>query len=180
MTASYGGTNILTPLMKAQNQCNTHLKKRVFLLTDGEVSNREAVINQTKLHSETVRVFTFGLGAGCDQKLVIEVARAGRGTSTIVSDNDQNLNGLVIEALATSIEPSLKDMKYGFNDKLSRPVELYRNVLISAIKIMTAYEFNNLKFTFLATNYISGEVLDMQFGKEDFHQVEDSAASNLF
>ena len=90
------------------------------------------------------------------------------------------MNGLVIKALATSIEPSLKDMKYGFNDKLSSPVELYRNELISAIKIMTAYEFNNLKFTFLATNYISGDVLDMQFGKEDFHQVEDSAASNLF
>ena len=55
-----------------------------------------------------MRVFSFGLGSGCDQNLVKNVAFAGRGTSTIVEDNDPHLNGLVIKALSCAIEPSLK------------------------------------------------------------------------
>ena len=65
-----------------------------------------------------MRVFSFGLGSGCDKNLVEGSAQAGRGTSTIVKDNDPNLNGLVIKALASAMEPSFKDVEYGFNGQL--------------------------------------------------------------
>ena len=77
-----------------------------------------------------MRVFGIGLGSGCDQRLVNNVAHAGRGTSTIVKDNDQNLNGLVVTALASAMEPSFKNVQFGFNDQLCKPRELYRNVMI--------------------------------------------------
>ena len=77
-----------------------------------------------------MRVFTFGLGSGCDKFLVENTATAGRGTSTIVKDDDPNLNGLVIKALATAMEPSFKDVSFGFGDKICKPMELYRNMLI--------------------------------------------------
>ena len=57
-----------------------------------------------------MRVFSFGLGSGCDKQLVENLALAGRGTSTIVNDNDPNLSGLVVKALSNATEPSLKDV----------------------------------------------------------------------
>ncbi len=44
MTANYGGTNILNPLQEAIKQIKTDLNKRIFLLTDGEVDNKDKVI----------------------------------------------------------------------------------------------------------------------------------------
>ena len=42
--ANMGGTNILTPLMKAVQLNVKNLEKRIFLLTDGEVSNNKEII----------------------------------------------------------------------------------------------------------------------------------------
>jgi hypothetical protein len=44
------------------------------------------VISQAKKHNTDIRVFSFGLGSGCDKELVVNVAKAGRGTHTIVED----------------------------------------------------------------------------------------------
>ena len=35
------------------------------------------------------------------------------------------------------MEPSLKDTQYGFNDNLSAPEEIYRNMVISQTQFMT-------------------------------------------
>ena len=107
------------------------------MLTDGSVSGPDNVINQARTHSDSIRVFSFGLGSGCDEYLVRNVAKAGRGTHTIVKDNDPNLNGLVIKALQSAMEPSLKDTQYGFNGKLTEAKEIYRNTLISETKLIS-------------------------------------------
>ena len=67
--ADHGGTNIVHPLTQAQQWPlkREGMNKRVFILTDGQVSDRDAVVNAARLHSEQVRVFTFGLGSGCDE-----------------------------------------------------------------------------------------------------------------
>ena len=51
----------------------------MFLLTDGEVSNTEAVISAVRSqHSRTgARVFTFGVGTDVSHALVQGVATAG-------------------------------------------------------------------------------------------------------
>ena len=118
MEADFGGTNILYPLTACQGQYRTGLKKRVFLLTDGAVCDPNRVIEQARSMRDDVRVFSFGLGSGCDENLVTQVAKAGRGTSTIVRDGSADLNGQVIKALSISMEPSFCDTKYGFNDQL--------------------------------------------------------------
>ena len=125
------------PLLSTQEHFGSDRKKRVFLLTDGDVDDPNAVIRQALMHNDTARVFSFGLGDGCDKHLVKEVAKAGRGTSTIVKDNDPNLNGLIIRALATAMEPSMKNAQYGFNDSLYAPEdEIYRNTLVYATQLM--------------------------------------------
>lgn len=83
----------MKPLLAAQTNFASGLKKRIFLLTDGDVDDRDQVILAAKEHSNKIRVFSFGLGSGCDEHLVREVARAGRGTSTLVQDGGADLNG---------------------------------------------------------------------------------------
>jgi len=144
-----GGTNILGPLRYAQEKLTSGLQKRIFLLTDGQVDDAQLTIAQAQRHNDSCRVFSFGLGSECDKYLVVQVANAGRGTSTIVRDSDANLNGLVILALATAMEPSLRNTTFGFSlDSMSKPLEVYRNTLISATKLMTEAEFENLEFFF--------------------------------
>ena len=95
MRADFGGTDILSPLKAVQvgREYNSGKKKRIFLLTDGTVGNSQAIEAQAHKNSDTARVFTFGLGSGCDKNLVTKVAKAGRGTHTIVEDGSDELNG---------------------------------------------------------------------------------------
>ena len=44
--ANYGGTEILNPLVMASNVVNKDYKKRIFLLTDGKVGNKNEIINK--------------------------------------------------------------------------------------------------------------------------------------
>ena len=44
MNSNYGGTNILRPLLEAIKVIKTQLNKRIFLLTDGEVDDRDKVV----------------------------------------------------------------------------------------------------------------------------------------
>ena len=97
---------------------------------------------------DDIRVFSFGLGSGCDEQLVTQVAKAGRGTSTIVKDGCNDLNGKVINALSMAMSPSFCDTKYGFNDQLYEKNELFRNTLVSEKTIIDVDQLADLKFTF--------------------------------
>lgn len=95
-------------------------------------------------------MFTFGLGSGCDKELVEDIAKNGRGTATLVDDYDDNLNGLVIQALLASMEPSLCDVKYGFNTSLKDVGELFRNRLVVATTLIKKANLGELIFSFNA------------------------------
>lgn len=76
------------------------------------------------------------------------MAKAGRGTHTIVKDGSADLNGQVIRALSNAMEPSLKGAQYGWNGEVKLGEEVYRNSLISAIKLCTVAEFEAISFYF--------------------------------
>ena len=66
-----GGTEILAPLSISVESLSLNSKEtRIFLLTDGQVSDRENVINKAKTGSDKIRVHTFGIGSGCDKYMV--------------------------------------------------------------------------------------------------------------
>jgi hypothetical protein len=99
----------------AIDSLSQHQKEtRIFLLTDGQVSNREMVIEKSLTGKDNIRVHTFGIGSGCDVDMVEKVAKNGRGSCSLVKDNDTNLKGLVIAALAHASEPSLQNCNLSF------------------------------------------------------------------
>ena len=50
------------------------------------VNNPDEVVYQAGICNENIRIHTFGIGDGCDTKMVIEAARAGRGSCSFVID----------------------------------------------------------------------------------------------
>ena len=104
------------------------LQKRIFLLTDGMVNDPDEVINLARICNDSIRTHTFGIGDGCDLRMVKETAHAGRGSYSIVSNKNANeLNGLVINALKRAIEPSLKECQVWLGNDNSILHEVYRN-----------------------------------------------------
>jgi uncharacterized protein YegL len=89
---------------------------RIFLLTDGEVSNREKVIAKSQTGKDNIRVYTFGIGSGCDVDMVEKIAKNGRGSCSLVIDNDDSttLKALVIAALKHASDLSLQNCSLSF------------------------------------------------------------------
>jgi len=179
----------LRPLTDVQNMSSSipgcedgiEIKKRVFILTDGQVSDSGAVIEQAREKSDTVRVFTFGLGSGCDVDLCEKTASAGRGTCSIVKDGASDLNGQVIGALQKAAEPSLKDCSITW--LLESPEELnevFRNQSIISTRIIPKAQFDNLTFSFASKeDPLTKEPINMQFTGLDFSEVTGEAGETL-
>ena len=106
------------------------------------------MIEQARQHSTEIRVFSFGLGSGCDEYLVNEVARAGRGSSTLVRDGGDELKACVIRSLSNAMEPSLFGVQYGWDGLLEKDHELYRNQLIYQTRIMSKQAFESVRYDF--------------------------------
>ena len=76
--------------------CHKAINKRIFHLTDGEVTNPFEVINQAKVGNDLIRIHTFGIGNACDARLVQETAKSGRGSCSMVADKNGQLNASVV------------------------------------------------------------------------------------
>ena len=82
------------------------------MLTDGQVSNNQAIIDFVKSNNHAARFHTFGIGTGCSAALINEAAVAGRGSAYFAKDNSPDLPGQVVNALRRSFEPSLAGCFY--------------------------------------------------------------------
>lgn len=104
------GTNFLGPLKEAINMSSggQNIKKRIFLLTDGEAnykSDEVPVIECCREQSENSRIFPIGLGDACSQSFIDEIGEAGRGISTIVRDKDAG--SVLSEKIVMALEKAL-------------------------------------------------------------------------
>ncbi|XP_076097572.1 von Willebrand factor A domain-containing protein 5A-like isoform X2 [Mytilus galloprovincialis] len=116
MMANMGGTDILSPLSAIYSmENNKDYPRQIFLLTDGEVGNTEAVVNLVGQNSHNSRVFTFGVGHGASTSLIKNVAKAGAGRATFIKDEKDNMKAKVIRALEFSMEDSLADIVLEWN-----------------------------------------------------------------
>lgn len=111
MDADMGGTEVLQPLEAIlQRPPRPELPRQVFLLTDGQVSNTEAVIKLVRRHSDTTRVFTFGIGAGASHHLVRGIARAGGGSAEFIAPGER-IEAKVLRQLEKALAPALTEVK---------------------------------------------------------------------
>jgi Ca-activated chloride channel homolog len=110
MDADLGGTEILPALQFVLEQREAKgLPRQVVVLTDGEVSNTDAVIELAKKHADVARVFTFGIGRGASYHLVRGLARAGRGAAEFVYPGER-IEAKVMRQFGRLLAPALTEI----------------------------------------------------------------------
>lgn len=81
--ASFGGTEILSPLRDIYNNISEN-NKDIILITDGQVGNEKEVISLAKEKRGKNRIFMVGIGYGPNEYLVKQVAKFSGGASEII------------------------------------------------------------------------------------------------
>lgn len=100
--ADFGGTEIYQPLNSIFKSVTNKVPVHVYLLTDGAVSNNAAIIQLVKQNcraDNNIRLHTFGIGSGADERLIKGCAFAGMGNFSFISQNHE-IERKVIESLS--------------------------------------------------------------------------------
>ena len=114
MKANLGGTNIYKPLENIYSEKCKNGQRQIFIMTDGEVSDVENVLDLISSHSSENRCFTIGIGRGCDAGLVEGMANASGGKSE-----------KVIPQLQSSLHPSVTSVEIHIENNDSFEVSPY-------------------------------------------------------
>ena len=111
MQADLGGTEMLPALQFAvQQPASEGLPRQIVILTDGEVTNTDALLALAREHADQARIFTFGIGAGASHHLVRGLARAGGGTSEFIYPGER-IEPKVLRQVARLLSPALTDVR---------------------------------------------------------------------
>lgn len=114
--ADLGGTELLSPL---QDVLATPMKvdgvRDVILLTDGEVSNEDAIIRLARGHRNTTRIFTFGIGPACSAHLVRGLARATGGAAEFITYGE-SVEPKVLRTFSRLASPMVTDVVTDWHD----------------------------------------------------------------
>ncbi len=114
MDADLGGTEILPALRAALSSATGALPCEVLLLTDGQVTNEDAVIDLARAHAATCRIFAFGIGHGASEHLVRALARVSGGTAEMIVPGER-LEGKVLRQFHRLRSPRLHDIRVDWN-----------------------------------------------------------------
>ncbi|KAL4230179.1 von Willebrand factor A domain-containing protein 5A [Mactra antiquata] len=138
MNADMGGTEILQPLKQVfkQKQIQGH-PKSVFVLTDGQVSNTEAVLTLVKKNSESTgtRVFSVGIGEGASTSLVKGIAFNGNGKAEFISSGAR-IQPKVVSLLKCAMQPAITEVAIHWN----LPPDVNPTMIPEAPSLITAGE----------------------------------------
>ncbi len=116
LEANLGGTELLPALQFVlERKAGAELPRQVVILTDGQVTNTDAVIELARRHAADARVFTFGIGAGASHHLVRGLARAGGGTAEFIHPGER-IEPKVLRQLARLLSPALTDVNVEWMD----------------------------------------------------------------
>ena len=118
LKADMGGTNISTPLkdiFSSKNYDNINLAKNIFLLTDGQVHDREECINSISVNNSRFRIQSIGIGNDFDKVLIERCGKLGKGSSSFVV-NVEELNHIVIDTLNKCLRPYLTKINFDIKE----------------------------------------------------------------
>ncbi|XP_067661596.1 von Willebrand factor A domain-containing protein 5A-like [Haliotis asinina] len=105
LRADMGGSEFFNPLHFVLERGEIPgFSRQVFLLTDGDVSRVDHIVDLVKKKVRSSRVFTVSVGAALSTSLVRRVAKAGGGLVEFVRDTD-NLHKKVMKLLRYALQP---------------------------------------------------------------------------
>ncbi|KAM9985814.1 hypothetical protein ACTFIZ_002117 [Dictyostelium cf. discoideum] len=116
--ANLGGTELLPPIRDIlSTESDFEYPRQLFILTDGEVSERDCLINYVATESNNTRIFTYGIGNSVDTELVIGLSKACKGYYEMIKDNS-NFEEQVMKLVSIAFEPTLSNIKIDWGTEL--------------------------------------------------------------
>jgi hypothetical protein len=114
--ADLGGTEMMSGLQAAVENRYQDKVLEVLVLTDGEVWNQHRVFDLVNRANQenSARFFTLGLGNSVSHSLINGIARAGKGFSQTILNNE-DLNKTVVRMLKGALMPRLHNSKLDVN-----------------------------------------------------------------
>lgn len=118
MDADLGGTEIQAALTHVLTRpASPELPLQVVLLTDGEVTNTDAVIALARQHAGHARIFTFGIGAGASAHLVRAVARASGGAAEFIAPGER-IEAKVLRQFRRVLAPAITNVRVEWPERV--------------------------------------------------------------
>ena len=93
--------------LDSESYSKIDLSKNIFLLTDGEVFDREKCIELISNNSSKFRVHALGIGNSFDEVLIKQCGKLGKGSSSFVKELEK-INSVVIDTLNKGLRPYIK------------------------------------------------------------------------
>ncbi|EGG14768.1 Mast cell surface antigen-1 [Cavenderia fasciculata] len=138
--ANLGGTELLPPVKSILAlPYDSKYPRQLFILTDGEISQRDEMIDYVGKESNTTRIFTLGIGGGVDKELVVGLSKACMGYYGFIKEN-KDMETEVMRLLSIAMEPTVANVKVHWGDldvvqapKVIRPIFNHERMMIYAL-----------------------------------------------
>jgi hypothetical protein len=115
MICSYEGTELLSPLQYPHCKLpSASYSRQIFLLTDGEVSNEDEVLDLCRSMSTSSRIFSFGLGHSPSRSVIKGLARTTNGFSVFIPPNAP-VDIYVAQQLEKALQPCITNVQVKWN-----------------------------------------------------------------
>lgn len=115
--ADMGGTELYDAINWILTKKNERKYPRnLFVLTDGGIFDTQKVLEKIRECNNYSRVHSFGIGSGASAYLVKEMAKEGKGSSTIIGDRDPHLKTKVIRALKLASKPAYTNTRIDWGE----------------------------------------------------------------
>ena len=117
LKANKGGTNIYSPLKDIyESKDYDHIKipKIIFLLTDGEIDDKENTLKIIEENSNEFRVYSIGIGNDFDEDLIKNAGVLGKGNYNFCNDINV-LNKVIVNEIRNCSKPFYSDFEFNNN-----------------------------------------------------------------
>ena len=114
--ANYGGTNLKTPIEYIFQNYQTQ-NNLIFLMTDGQVENKNEILDLVSKKKNEFRFFTLGISSEADKGLVEGIASNSNGNCNFVYDMEK-ISEIVINQLELSFQ-TLMNIEFQIDNSIS-------------------------------------------------------------
>ena len=118
LDADFGGTNINAPLKSIYDDnsySEINLNRHIFLLTDGQVNDRDGCIKLITENNNKFRLHSFGIGNDFDKYFIERSGKLGKGSFFFI-DDVEGISPIIIKALNICLRPYLIDIHFNFQN----------------------------------------------------------------
>jgi len=151
LDADLGGTEIVSPLSAIYNEKvydKIKLSKNIFLLTDGQIYDRDECIKLITANSDKFRIHAIGIGDDFDKILIERSGKLSKGSSVFVQ-NIEGIKSAVINTLNKGLRDYLIDLKFQF---LQFEEKINKTIIKLNPKDDFSYQDEIITFSFILAN----------------------------